>query len=138
MYLDTCVLAKLFVLEPDSETCIARTVGSTLVSSEVAYAEIFSVLLRKEREGEISAVQRDANWAKFESRIKDETLNLVPLDHAVVQKAKDLMLDVHPHTPLRTLDAIHLASYLSAFTGPLFTTDRRMRAAAAFLEIPLV
>ena len=48
------------------------------------------------------------------------------------------MLEVHPHVPLRTLDAIHLATYLSVITGPLFTKDARMRDAARLLEIPLV
>jgi hypothetical protein len=48
------------------------------------------------------------------------------------------MLDVYPHVLLRTLDAIHLATYLSTIAGPLYTDDRRMRDAALFLEIPLV
>jgi predicted nucleic acid-binding protein len=48
------------------------------------------------------------------------------------------MLKVHPHVPLRTLDAIHLATYESVVTGPIFTKDKRMRAAARLLGFATV
>jgi predicted nucleic acid-binding protein len=43
------------------------------------------------------------------------------------------MLRVHPHVPLRTLDAIHLATFQSVVAGPIFTKDKRMLAAAKLL-----
>ncbi len=138
MYLDSCVLAKLFVIEPDSEACAAKVSGSVIVSSELAYGEMFSTLLRKERAKEITATQREVLWADFERQIKEESIYLAVLDGTIARRAKDVMLDVHPHVPLRTLDAIHLATYLSVVTGPLFTKDVRMRDAARLLEIPLV
>ncbi len=138
MYLDSCVLAKLFVTEPDSEACAAKVSGSVIVSSELAYGEVFSTLLRKERDKEISTQQREVLWAEFERQLREESIYLAVLDGAIARKAKDVMLEVHPHVPLRTLDAIHLATYLSVLTGPLFTKDKRMRNAARMLEIPLV
>src|SRR5476651_1786434 len=137
MYLDSCVLAKLFVIEPDSEACAAKVSGSVIVSSELAYWELFSTLLRKERAKEITAVQREALWEDFERQIKEESIYLAVLDGVIARRAKAVMLDVHPHVPLRTLDAIHLATYLSVVTGPLFTKDQRMKDAARLLEIPL-
>jgi len=86
----------------------------------------------------IRATQRVALWADFERQIREESVFLAVLDGAIARKAKDVMLEVHPHVPLRTLDAIHLATYLSVITGPLFTKDKRMRDAARLLEIPLV
>jgi predicted nucleic acid-binding protein len=138
MYLDSRVLAKLFLTEPDSEACVTKAAGSVLVSSELSYGEFFSVLLRKERERQITPGQRAALWADFERQIREESIFLAVLDGAIARKAKDVMLEVHPHVPLRTLDAIHLATYLSVLTGPLFTKDKRMREAARMLEIPLV
>src|SRR5471030_1206407 len=138
MYLDSCVLAKLFLAEPDSEACVAKVTGSVIVSSELTYGEFFSVLLRKEREREISPLQREMLWAEFERQIREESIFLAVLDGAIARKAKDVMLEVHPHVPLRTLDAIHLATYLSVLTGPLFTKDKRMGDAARMLEIQLV
>ncbi|MSU65355.1 MAG: PIN domain-containing protein [Opitutus sp.] len=138
MYLDSCVLAKLLVAEPDSEACEKKISGTVLVSSELAYGEIFSMLLRKERGKEISAGQREAAWKEFERLIADQSIYLAVLDGVIVRKAKEVMQDVHPHVPLRTLDAIHLATFLSILGGPLFTTDRRLKDAARLLEIPLV
>lgn len=138
MYVDSCVLVKLFVYEPDSEACAAKVSGSVIVSSELAYGELFSTLLRKERALEITATQREALWTDFERQVKAEVIYLAVLDGVVARRAKEVMLEVHPHVPLRTLDAIHLATYLSVVTGPLFTKDARMRDAARLLEIPLV
>lgn len=138
MYLDSGVLAKLFVYEPDSAACAAKVSGSVIVSSELAYGELFSTLLRKERAREITAAQREALWANFERQVKEESIYLAVLDGVIVRRAKEIMLEVHPHVALRTLDAIHLATYLSVVTGALFTKDQRMREAARRLEIPLV
>ena len=138
MSLDSCVLAKLFVIEPDSASCANKVSGSVIVSSELAYGELFSTLLRKERAGEINTAQRKLLWADFERQIREESIFLASLDGTIVRRARDVMSHVHPHVPLRTLDAIHLATYLSVITGPLFTKDIRMRAAARLLEIPLV
>jgi predicted nucleic acid-binding protein len=138
MYLDSCVLAKLFIIEPDSEACLAKVSGSVIVSSELAYGELFSTLLRKQRAGELSGAQRKALWADFERQVAAESIYLAVLDGVIARQAKDVMLEVHPHVPLRTLDAIHLATYQSVLAGPLFTMDKRMRDAARLLEIPLI
>jgi predicted nucleic acid-binding protein len=138
MYLDSCVLAKLLVVESDSEACASKVAGSVLVSSELSHGEVFSVLLRKEREKQITQMQRETAWAEFERMLREQILFLAVLDGTIARMVKDVMLDVHPHVALRTLDAIHLATYQSVLTGPLFTKDKRLRKAARLLEIPLV
>src|SRR5882672_5154023 len=100
MYLDSCVLTKLLVPEPDSEACETKIAGSVMVSSELAYGEIFSALLRKEREKQISPLQRATAWAEFERFVAEEALYLAVLDGSIARKAKDVMLEVHPHVPL--------------------------------------
>jgi predicted nucleic acid-binding protein len=55
VYLDTAVLVKLLVREPDSDF-YARTVEGQIVwSSQIVLTECFSALLRKERERQIGA-----------------------------------------------------------------------------------
>jgi predicted nucleic acid-binding protein len=66
VYLDTSVLTKLFVMEPDSAACAAKVSGSVIVSSELAYGELFSALLAKERRKEITSFQRERLWENFE------------------------------------------------------------------------
>jgi len=138
MYVDTSILVKLLVAEPDSEICAAKVAGASVVSSELAYAETFSALLQKERAGAISASRRNLSWAEFERQIGEEAIFLASLDTSIVQRAQNLMFGLHPRVPLRTLDALHLATCLSVIAGPLYTNDGRMKEAARLLDIPLV
>lgn len=138
MYLDSSVLLKLYVPEPDSAACVEKVTGSALGTSELAYGEIRAALLAKERGKEISAQQRDAAWARLLDDISERVVTLFPLNFVTVRDATDVMEEVHPHVPLRTLDAIHVATFRAVNAGPMFTNDKRMRAAAKFLELTIV
>ena len=138
MYLDSSVLVKLFVREPDSEPCAAMVTGAVLVSSELAYGELWSALLQKERSGEISRELRDRAWRDFLFRLSEDSIQLVPLESALMRAAVETMTDVHPQVSMRTLDAIHLATFRSLDGQYLYTVDKRMQAAAKILELPLV
>ena len=80
---------------------------------------------------------RQRVWQLFEQHLLDDVIELVALDGHVVREAAEVMAKVHPHVPLRTLDAIHLATYLGIEAGTLFTKDKRMIEAARRLELPL-
>ena len=138
MYLDTSVLVKRYVAEPDSDQVDEVVVGFTLVSSELAMAEVWSALLAKEREKSLSPTARKAAWAAFLSDVDEGVLRLIPLDGVMIREANEMMLRVHPQVPLRTLDAIHLATYGSVITGPIFTKDKRMLAAAKLVGFATV
>jgi predicted nucleic acid-binding protein len=138
MYLDSSVLVKLYVAEEDSATCSAKVSGSALASSQLAYGEVWAALLAKERNKEIDAETRQRAWQTFLDDIESEVLTLFPLDFVVVKEANEVMLEVHPHVPLRTLDAIHVATFQGVAAGPLFTADKRMKSAARFLELPVI
>lgn len=138
MYLDSSVLVKLYVAEPDSAACSETVAGSGLASSALAYGEVCAALLAKERAGEITAEVRQAAWAAFTEDIEAGVLTLFDLTAITVRDATEVMEEVHPHVQLRTLDALHLATYRAAQTGPLYTADKRMKAAARFLEFELV
>ena len=138
MYLDTSVLVKRYVAEPDSDQVDEVVVGFTLVSPELALGEVWSALLAKERAKTLSEQARTAAWQAFLSDIDEGVLRLIPLDGVMIREANEAMLRVHPHVPLRTLDAIHLATYGSVITGPIFTKDKRMLAAAKLLGFATV
>jgi predicted nucleic acid-binding protein len=137
MYIDTSVMVKLYTEEPDSESCEATVVGTTLVSSRLLYCEFYSALLGKEARGMISAEVRAEVWQEFEKDIAGHKIRFVSLNDMLVQDAADLLSELHPHVSIRTLDALHLATYLSIETGPLFTKDLRMLQAAVHLALPL-
>ena len=137
MYVDTCILIKLLTHEPDSEFFAAELRGKPLASSELAYTEVCSALLAKERTGRLSAVGRQKAWRLFLAWVSAEEVALHRLNEVVLHKAAHQLELCHPQVALRTLDAIHLAAADLTQDLPLCTTDERLRQAARFLKIPL-
>jgi hypothetical protein len=58
MYLDTAILVKLLVREPDSDFYVSLVDGQPVWSSQLVLVECFSALLRKERERAITRAHR--------------------------------------------------------------------------------
>ncbi len=135
MYLDSCIIVKLLVAEPDSEFFIRALEGQPLVTSELAQTEVFSALLARERAGKISAADRQRAWGEFGARIEAGEIRIEPLHSIVLRKARHSLEQCHPKVPLRTLDAIHLATADLCQDFPLVTTDGRLRDAATLLRI---
>jgi len=137
MYLDTAILVKLFVAEPDSEFFGRMVDGQPVCSSAIAYTELWSALLGKERAGTIETQQRVRAWVAFRRNVEEEFIRLEPLSEATLKKANHLLEQCHPRVALRSLDALHLAACDQLQEWPLCTTDERMRQAAAVLRFPL-
>ena len=138
MYLDTSVIVKRYVAEPDSDAVDALVVGHSLMTSEIAVTEFWSARLAKERAGQISAVWRRRIWDVFVDEIESRVLTLVKVDGALLREANEVLLKVYPVVPLRSLDAIHLAAYAASRAGPLFSADQRMVRAALALGFEVV
>ena len=137
MYLDTSVLVKLFVREPDSEFYGRLTDGQSLCSSVLAYTEFWSALLAKERSGALTPEMRRLAWETFDRNVMGETIELLQMGPAVFKRANRILEASHPKVPLRSLDALHLASADQAQDWPLVTGDQWMRDAAIMLGYPL-
>jgi len=137
MYVDTSVLVKLFVREPDSDHYGKLLDGRALCSSVLAYTELWSALLAKERHGSLTAKLRHEAWNLFDHYVSEDVIDLRPLGPAIFRRANLLLDRCHPQVPLRSLDALHLASADQTQDWPLVTHDRRMREAAELLGYPL-
>jgi predicted nucleic acid-binding protein len=133
MYLDSCILVNLLVVEPDSDYFARTLSGQTAVTSELAPTEVFSALLARERAGKIAATDRRRAWSEFEARMAAGEIKIEPLTSLVLRKARQTLERCHPKLPLRTLDAIHLSTADLCQSFPLVTTDARLRDAAAHL-----
>ena len=133
MYLDSCIIVKLLVTEPDSEFFISSLEGEVLVTSELSQPEVFSALLARERAGNIGRPDRRRAWKEFQARVATEEIRIEPLESRVLHKATVLLERCHPAVPLRTLDALHLATADLCHDFPLTTTDGRLRDAAILL-----
>ena len=137
MYLDTAILVKLFVAEPDSEFFGRLVDGQPVCSSAIAYTEFWSALLGKERVQAINAEQRQRAWLAFRRNVEDEAIYLIPVSEATLKKANHILDQFHPRVALRSLDAVHLVTCDQTQDWPLCTTDVRMRQAAELLRFSL-
>ena len=138
MYLDSAIIVKLLVRETDSEWFSERLKGQKFVTSELALTEVQSALFSKERGGSITSRERTAATDKFKSMIEEEYIQLLDLDRAVLERATAIQQACHPHIPLSTLDALHVAKCDLHQGGELSTTDARMRSACQQLGIALL
>lgn len=137
MYLDTAILVKLLVREPDTEFYVALVDGQPAWSSQLVLVESFSALLRKERERAITPAHRRRAVRQIASDVGARRLSLVPVTADLIERSHGILDVCHPAVPLRTLDAIHLASAERCQSWPLCSNDTRVRAAAAKLGLPL-
>ena len=137
MYLDSAIIVKLLIDEPETKFLVTALVGQPLSSSELAASEVLSALLGKERNKLVSARQRKEAWQTFNERVQAREIVLHPLNGIVLRKANQVLQRCHPAVALRSLDAIHTATCDLNQDFPLCTTDKRMRDAAAVLGIPL-
>jgi predicted nucleic acid-binding protein len=126
IYLDTSALVKL-VFEETESTALTQwlSVRSDIpkISSDLSTVE----LLRACRRVDESAVG--------DATLLLEGIDLLPMDHAVIEKAAALV-----PTELRSLDAIHLASALSVSSEltALVAYDGQLCSAAAEAGIEVV
>ncbi len=138
MYLDSAIIVKLLVREADSDWFDRYLAGQHLESSELALTEVSSALLAKERAGHISLRERVAGGEKLRGLVEEQVLRLLTLNRAVLERASAIQLACHPRIPLRTLDALHVATCDLHRSGALATTDARMRAACEQFAITLL
>ena len=137
MYLDTAILVKLLVREPDSDFYVTLVDGQPAWSSQLVLVECFSALLRKERERAITRAHRRRAARQVAADVAARRLSLVPVTASLVARAHAILEVCHPAVSLRSLDAIHLASAERCQSWPLCSNDARVRAAAAKLGLPL-
>lgn len=138
MYLDSAILVKLVVREPDSLFYVEQVHGqSGVCSSQLALTECWSALFCKQREGGLDARTRRTSWRKLERYVTEGALELLPVDRPVLRRANQIIERCYPKVTVRSLDAIHLASCEAAGAFPLMTNDGRMRVAGLHLRFPL-
>ena len=130
-YVDTSALVKRFVSEAGSrEVQSLLTRGEPIASATIAYAELYSGLTRRHREGALSLSQYQLACRRFERDWM--ALVKVELGAEILSSARGL---IQRHG-LRAFDAIHLASALglqAAANEPVtfVAADQRLLQAAA-------
>ena len=127
VYLDASALVKLFVPEPESDDLNRALAGLTdVIVSDLALTEMASALGRRTREQRLA--REEAQRVYREASKLHASAHHAELTPPIHRRAERLMLSLA--TPLRALDALHLATALHAEAATVVTFDPRLRDAA--------
>ncbi|MBF2067030.1 MAG: type II toxin-antitoxin system VapC family toxin [Calothrix sp. C42_A2020_038] len=136
IYLDTSIVAPLYWTEPLSDTVEELVLSETeLGLSQLVEVELISALSRRVRMGEISQDDAAAIVERFQIDIDSSFYNRITLETIHYHLAREWISRFT--TPLRTLDALHLA-VASQNNLRLVTADVRLAASAEFLEVDVL
>lgn len=112
IYFDTSALIKYFVVEKGSDLAQRLVQArSPTATASISYAEVYSGLNRRKREGHISATQ----YARLGRQFEEHWPSYIRIE--LVQEVLALAKFLLERHPLRALDAIHLASAISLKKG---------------------
>lgn len=133
IYLDTSILAPLYWVEALSNT-VEQLVNSEteLALSQLVEVELVSALSRRVRMGEISNEDAKIILDRFQTDLDSGFYNCIAVENAHYILAREWISRFQ--TPLRTLDALHLAiASLNNIT--LVTADQGLAASAGVLGV---
>lgn len=141
-YWDTSSLVKLYAQEADSAAFenYALHAPTKAVTSRIALYEARATFLRKEAEGVLQPGCSQKLYNQLVQDVATGELRLVELGADVEREYGQVLGQCSrqiPPIPLRTLDALHLASARVASETELVATDKRMREAAKVLGFAL-
>jgi predicted nucleic acid-binding protein len=129
IYLDASALVKLLVAEAGSDALNEALQGATnVIIADLALTELASALGRRHRERLLTSAAARAAYAEAEKLAA--ACRRAELTPAVHRRAERLLLSSRI-SPLRALDALHLALAIDAQAATLVTYDEKLRAAAA-------
>jgi len=127
-YIDTSVLTAYYYAEARSrhvQRVLSRIEGPTV--SPLVEVELYGVVARKVRSGDIDRDTALQVFARFQSHLAEPRFRVVPVGAAEYGLAREWLLGLT--TPLRVLDALHLAA---AFANDLrlVTADKQLAQSA--------
>lgn len=136
-YFDTSALVKCYVEEAGTDAALGLAARHAVVSSALAMVELVGALRRQEASRMLTRGQREA--ALLRLQVDRTHWTLLEVDAQVVARAEALTRA----QPIKTLDAVHLASVLilQAEIGlrpPFITGDTQQRRAAEALGLDVV
>jgi predicted nucleic acid-binding protein len=141
-YWDTSALFKVYAPEDDSGYFgdLVVSSGQPVVSSAIAMTEMLCALYRKECAGELKRGGALATYQKFVGDCRAGRIVLVPYGEQVFTAAEEIVrLAFRQARPVmvRSLDAIHVASAVTARAKVMVATDTRLRQVASMANLKL-
>jgi predicted nucleic acid-binding protein len=137
---DTSAVFKLYVRERDSERirAVMRISAEVPLISQLSLAEMFRALWAKELSRLIPPSGAEAIYQRFRRDLAAGGFTVMSFGRDVQDEFERIIpicYRASPVVPIRALDALLLASAVSARVSELVSTDSRMRAAGALLRL---
>lgn len=133
-YWDTSCLLKLYAAEADSADLRAHAVlCDVIATSWVTRLELYAASCRKEAAGNLIAGGAEVALAAYDAEVVAGLVVVRPFDVAVERAYEATVGQCYrrvPPLPVRTLDAIHLATAVVLGEPEMVATDKRLREAA--------
>lgn len=130
-YFDSSALAKRYVEEAGSDAVEAICQESTeLGISVIGAPEIISALNRRQREKALTSLQYQAAKARLSAELKDATI--IHLTPPVIADT----IRILEESPVRAMNALHIACALQWGAMLFVTADERQSAAAKTAGLP--
>lgn len=127
-YLDTSVLVAFYLPEPMNSKVQKLCSGSDGIAiSGLSEVEFHSALARRIRMSELSKDDALKVLSQFKVHVDSGYYRMIAIEQRDYMQARDWLATFH--TPLRTLDALHLAAAFS--NGLAVATADRVFAASA-------
>jgi uncharacterized protein len=140
-YWDTSALSKLYLPEADSAGFVQKAANNpVIVTTRLALYEMRRVAFRKEISGFIQAGTAESVLTQLNQDIAAGLIRVVEMDARGEADFNVIMATCYRHAPpmpIRTLDALHLASSRADGQTELVATDKRLRDAAKLLGFSL-
>lgn len=135
-YFDTANLLRCYVMERGSEA--VRAVASRteqLVTSELARAEFAAAVHHKRRERSLSTRDAKVVVGQFAADCDAHVWEFVPVSPAVLHRVDTAFATLPSAVPLRSADAIHLASAAELGLSQIYSNDRHLLGAARYFGL---
>lgn len=134
-YVDTSALAKWYLPEAGAERFAQFVVAlDEALISRLTVVELRCLLGRRCRSGQLREEERDAAYRRFNEQVARGYIDVVAVPDSRFGEALRL-IEILDASPLRTLDALHLAAARAASVDGLATADKAMAEAGHELGI---
>ena len=140
-YIDTSIIVKSFVLEPDSPAAleILETAGEPFAFSHLHEIEIPNAIRLKRFRGEITRAQETAAIRAFHADVDAGRMARPTYDlGAVFIRAEQLSSRHSGDIGTRSLDVLHVAAALEAGCTIFASFDERQRKVAALAGLAVI
>ena len=136
MFIDTSSLFPFYILEDKSEEVEQLITEASIIRiSTLTEVEIISSLKKRERMNQITAADVKKTYLLFKEHVSLGLFDVLNVEPSFFRTAERFIEKTS--TPLRTLDAIHLATVYE-YRTKLLTFDKALKQAADEFELETV